>query len=216
MSFPEFGVHGGGDPSGGILVLLDQVLERLAGGGGDNGGSFELFPGLAELSWNIHPMIVHFPIAMLTGYFLMDVLGLALRKAELRLAARWMLYLGAVGSAAAAAAGWYAAQRVPHGGTVHEVMVWHGRIGLTVAGLASVLAVWRWIVQERLVAMALAFQILMSAILMAALALGADLGGWMVYGHGVGVHRLDLPDEHHHHGSGDGQPGAEPAAARER
>ena len=211
MSFPEFSIHGGGgDPSGGMLALLDQLLERLAGGGGDSGGWFELFPGIAVLGWNIHPLIVHFPIALLIAYFLLDVVGLAVRSAGLRFAARWMLQLGALGAVAAAAAGWFAAERVPHGGAVHEIMEWHGRIGFTVAGLALALAVWRFLVQERLSSMATAFQVLMSAILVAGMVFGADLGGLMVYGHGVGVRQLEQPGDHHHHGGsghGDEQPG---------
>lgn len=54
---------------------------------------------------NIHPMLVHFPIAFLNGFFLMEVIGFISKREEFRAAARWMLYLGTLGALVAVAAG---------------------------------------------------------------------------------------------------------------
>jgi len=198
VNLPEFGIHGGGDASGGILALLDQFLAKLTSGGAGLADGFELFPGIAVLGWNVHPLLVHFPIALLSCFFLLDVCGVAARSHPLRAAARWLLYLGALGAVAAAAAGWIAAQRVPHGAVVHEIMEWHGRLGITVAGLASILALWRAVAQERLALMATSMQLLLAAVLVVAMSFGADLGGLMVYGYGVGVRQLEAGGDHHH------------------
>jgi uncharacterized membrane protein len=46
--------------------------------------------------------------------------------------------------------------------------------------------------------MANAFHLSLSAIVVLAILLGADLGGLMVYQHGVGVKAVPQPDDHHH------------------
>lgn len=65
---------------------------------------YMIMPGLAEMM-NIHPLLVHFPIALLNAFVLMELLGLLLKKDEMRMAASWMLYLGTAGAAAAVTAG---------------------------------------------------------------------------------------------------------------
>lgn len=43
----------------------------------------KVFPGIAAMA-NIHPMTVHFPIALLNAFFLMELLGFLLKKEKLR------------------------------------------------------------------------------------------------------------------------------------
>lgn len=200
MGFMPPSVHGGGDGSSGIglVGLLDSLLEKLTGFLG-GGSSFELFPGIKTLGLNVHPLLVHFPIALLTTFFLLDVLGVSLGRPNLRRVAGWMLYLGAPAAVCAAAAGLYAAATVPHGEAVHEIMEWHERLGLTVTTLSLVLAGWRLAARGNFSSMANALHLLLATLMMACLVFGADLGGFMVYGNGVAVKRLQQPDAHHHH-----------------
>jgi uncharacterized membrane protein len=57
---------------------------------------------LAEL----HPVVVHFPIALLIASVALDFAGIALRRAGLTTAATWCLVLGVPGAFAALFSGW--------------------------------------------------------------------------------------------------------------
>ena len=54
---------------------------------------------------NIHPLIVHFPIALLFLAGVLELVHLFLKKPQLDLLARWFLYLGTIGAGAAALSG---------------------------------------------------------------------------------------------------------------
>lgn len=193
-------IHGEeGDGEGGIVSLVQMLLEKITSLV-ESGTAWMLFPGVRALAMNLHPIIVHFPIAFLSGYFLLDVIGVAMRRPSLRHAASWMLYLGALGAVVAAAAGLIAASNVPHGDMVHEVMEWHERMMLTVAGLALVLAIWRAAAAGHVSStMAQGLHLFLSTLMMTLLVLGSDLGGLMVYQHGVGVAHLQQPEEASRH-----------------
>lgn len=200
-------VHGGaGDGGGGAVALIEVLLEKITALI-ESGAALAIFPGIRALASNVHPMIVHFPIAFLSGYLLLDLLGAMFRRPNLRRAAGWMLYLGAASALAAASAGLFAAGSVPHGAAVHEVMEWHERLMLIVTGLAVCLAVWRAVVGGNYhSAMANGLNLVAGVVMVALMAFGADLGGLMVYQHGVGVASLQRQEDaiqHLHGGSAD-------------
>lgn len=183
-------------------MLLDGLLEKLSRITEPDGG-FAVLPGIQALGANVHPSLVHFPIAFLPVFLLLDLLGSVLRREKLRQAASAMLYCGTLGALLAAAAGLYAASIAPHGEDVHEIMEWHKRLGLTVASLATVLSLWRLAARGMMAGMAQALHLLLAAIMTGCMVVGADLGGMMVYGHGVAVHKLqgqEAAQAHHHHG----------------
>ncbi|MBP1150723.1 MULTISPECIES: DUF2231 domain-containing protein [Methylocaldum] len=192
-------VHGAGDGNGGgFLMVVESALDTVSRTL-ESGSSGNPFAGIEALGTNWHPLIVHFPIAFLTGFFLLELIGVVLRQPGLRNAASWMLYLGTLGAIAAAVAGLIAEDTVPHGSAVHDIMEWHERLGLTVAGLSSALAIWRLFSRERFSAMAQTLHLFLGAIVLAGIVFAADLGGLMVYQHGVGVKSLQVADDHHHH-----------------
>ena len=196
-------IHGSADGGAGLVGLLDTVLNALSKAF-DSGGGFEWLPGIGVLGLNIHPGLVHFPIAFLTVFFLLEMLGMFIPGGRLRQTASAMLYCGTLGALLAAAAGLYAANTVPHGAEVHDIMEWHERFGLAVAGLALGFSAWRYWARPAVQGMERALLSALSIIMMAGLVFGADLGGLMVYGHGVAVHALQEADAHHHHQDGGG------------
>lgn len=197
-------VHGAADGNGGgFLMVVESALDSVSRAL-ESGASGNPFSGIEALGTNLHPLIVHFPIAFLIGFFLLELLGAVLRQPGLRKAASWMLYLGSFGAIAAAVAGVIAAENVPHGSAVHDIMEWHERLGLTIAGLSSTLALWRIFSRERFSAMAQALHLFLGGIVLVAIVFAADLGGLMVYQHGVGVKNLQVADDHHHHHDADG------------
>lgn len=182
------------------------------------------FPGLAVMP-NLHPLFVHFPIALLSCYFLLDLAATLTGKTAWRNTADGLLYLGTLFAAIAVALGFQAAATVAHSEAVHPILASHHDHGLAVLGIAFLLSLWRWL-QSRTRSIAakpagpsVFFEILrltLAAFMLIVMAHGADMGGLMVFGHGVGVRALehgsepqhsheheheheDAADDHHHH-----------------
>jgi uncharacterized membrane protein len=192
-------LHGaGGDEGGGLVGLVETFLATITNLV-ESSSEWVLLPGIQGLGSNLHPMIVHFPIALLAAYFMLEVSGLALRRPSLRHVAAWMLYLGAAGAVVAATAGFVAAAQVPHGGQVHEIMEWHQRLMLTVSVLAVVLALWRGLGGMAVSTMAVGLTLFLATAMMGLMVFGTDLGGLMVYRYGVGVASLQGQEEADQH-----------------
>ncbi len=205
--FPSFSVHGGADHGGGVAESVAGLLtffEELTAQGGGGGGFFaSLMPGLASME-NIHPLLVHFPIAFLLGFFALDVIGTLTKKAQWRVVAGYLLYLGTIAAAFAVMAGLHAANTVPHGEDVHEIMERHEHFGITVVSLAIALSFWRMKQSGIIQGGANVFFLSLAGLLCLIMSLGADLGGLMVYHYGVAVQAVPVSavvgaHEHHHH-----------------
>lgn len=168
----------------------------------------QYFPGIEAMS-NIHPLLVHFPIALLTGFVLMETLSLISGKNELRVAAKWMLYLGTLGAVAAAFFGLRGAEGVFHEGEVHAQMSQHRDYGLNVVAMSLFLSTWRLFEGSDLIGLSRIIQNLIGLLILGNLMLGADIGGVMVYRYGVAVQAVardeqpDMPT--HEHGGGIGR-----------
>ncbi len=196
LQFLKFSIHGGGD--GGLLAMLDSLLTFFQEAS-FSGNPTDLLPGLANMA-NIHPLIVHFPIALLTSFLLMEIMALLFSSDKLHVASSWMLYIGTLGAAATVVAGFMAASTVPHGSAAHAIIASHKSLGLTVLGLSVVLTLWRMAYKQRLSGMASVLNIILAVIMVGLLTKGADLGGQMVYKYGVGVSSIEPPKEHQHTG----------------
>ena len=183
-----FSVHGGADSGGGVAGalagFLDFVEDLLALSPDEMFAN--IMPGIAGLD-NIHPLFVHFPIALLSLFFVFDLLGSIAGKAEWRNAAGWFLYSGALFAGMTVAAGLIAADSVAHGGDVHDIMENHEDLGISVLLLAVTLSGWRLLAKGSISGAANTLYLLFAAILSGLLLFTADLGGLMVYGHGVAV-----------------------------
>ena len=66
-NFLSFQIHGGADHGGGVAETISNLLIALEGGTdqGPSGVLSSFLPGIASLD-NIHPLLVHFPIAFLS------------------------------------------------------------------------------------------------------------------------------------------------------
>jgi uncharacterized membrane protein len=183
-----FAVHGGGDSGGGVAGTVAGVLGFIEGLVSLSPAELfaNLLPGLAVMD-NIHPLLVHFPIALLSLFFLLDLVGSVANKADWRHAASWFLYCGAVFAGLTVTAGLIAAGSIPHGGDVHEIMENHEHLGISVFLLSSALAIWRWLSKEQIAGPANTLHLMSAAILATLLVFTADLGGVMVYNYGVAV-----------------------------
>lgn len=154
-----------------------------------------IFPGIAAMG-NLHPLFVHFPIALLSAFVLTEILGAVFRCDQLRSAATWMLYLGTLGAVAAVIAGFIGAGKVPHTDEVHEILEKHEHIGLVVLSLAVFLSAWRTLVGARFSCKSQLVHILIGALMAVVMAFGADLGGLMVYKYGVATELAESKEGH--------------------
>lgn len=147
-----------------------------------------LLPGLRAMP-NIHPLLVHFPIAFLLGALVLQALGVLSGREDWQRTARVLLYLGAIGAVAAATSGWFAEETVEHSEASHEVLELHQTLMLITTSLAVVLAVVAWFgkrINGRQLQVFLLVGLLMVALIMT---LGADRGGQLVYQFATGVEK---------------------------
>lgn len=144
-----------------------------------------MLPGLAGAR-DLHPMFVHFPIALWSAALLFWVLGVARTAEPWLTTARWLTTLALLGAAASVATGLLAEERLGHDSPGHDVVHVHKyfMLATTAAGLVTALVAWltrkrgpRW-------AWTWGASLIVTVALMI---LGADRGGLLVFGHGVGT-----------------------------
>lgn len=152
------------------------------------------FSGAQHLQ-NIHPLIVHFPIALLFAAALIYWLAFLAGRESWQWSGLWVLVLGAIGAAAAVASGLYAAPGVMLAPSVKTVLlIAHKRIMITVLVLSAALALWALAARPMPVRGRGAFLALL--VLVAILiAKGADYGGRMVYDYNAGGSACGQPIE---------------------
>ena len=201
-NFLSFQVHGNSGSGGGIVETLDSFLSFIETLPSKSSADIftQIMPGLASLD-NIHPLVVHFPIALLISFFLVDFIGSVFKKPTAREAASYLLYLGTLSALFAVIAGFIAAQSVQHGGGVPEIMENHKLLGLSVLSLSTFLSAWRLISYKSLKGSANVFYLLLSLVLCFLISFGADLGALMVYKHGVSVDaaKVGMEEAFHEH-----------------
>ena len=193
-NFLSFQVHGGADHGGGIAESVASLLgffEELSTHNSPDIFS-ALMPGVSSMA-NIHPLLVHFPIAFLSAFFVLDMLGSLAKRQHWRNIASCLLYFGTVAAALTVTAGFIAAGSVAHGAEVHAIMERHEHFGISVLSLAALLSAWRIKSAGVIQGKANRFFLIVATLLCVLMVLGADLGGLMVYHYGVAVNTATVP-----------------------
>ena len=204
-----YSVHAGGEA---ILVIMDMLtrfltlIERLTTLS-PHDAMIELLPGIHGLV-NLHPLFVHFPIVLLPLAFITDLLAVMLKKTAWRDYASSLLYTGTGLAVVTVMSGLLAAKSIPHGEGVHEIMETHEHLAILILLLSAGLTVWR-ITANHTWQQSAHYGFLACAGLVSLLVMfTADLGGLMVYQHGVAVapvmqsSQLQDAASHHEHESG--------------
>jgi len=136
----------------------------------------------------IHPMVVHFPIALLSASVLFDLLAVELRREEFRTASLYTLILGLAGALVSVITGAMAEEAIEHSGLVPEwVLEIHETLGFATLGMFAGLlgirvAEWLGWIRERR-----ALTVMLGLAAVAVLFVASYYGGTLVYEFGAGV-----------------------------
>ena len=160
---------------------------------------------------NVHPVLVHFPIGLLSVGLLCDILGSVFSKNSLRSSGWWCQVFGIAAIIAAALTGVLAESTVGHSDASHEIMEMHKTLGLVAMGIFGLLFLWRS-ARRTLLPQALPLLIVYFIVGASAVGLmffGAHLGGRLVYEFGVGGSAIEQREDAGHHHSHSETPGNE-------
>jgi uncharacterized membrane protein len=153
-----------------------------------------LLPGVQHLQ-NIHPIVVHFPIAFLVGAALFYFLGWIFQNQTLSTTGLLLLILGTISAAAAVGTGLYAEDGVMVSRSVREhLLETHEKFMLVTLGLSVVLAIWASIARPFPKKSRLLF-LLIFLVLLGIMSVGADYGARMVYDYNAGGKACSQPIE---------------------
>jgi uncharacterized membrane protein len=144
-----------------------------------------LLPGTQHLQ-NAHPLLVHFPVALLPAATLLYAAAWLTGRPALGWGAYWALVLGTLGAAAAVASGLWAEEGVMVDPSVRAALLEpHEDIMLSTLGLAVALAAWATWAPPFPSRGRMLFVVLV-VVLAGVLTKGADYGGRMVYDYNAG------------------------------
>ncbi len=153
-----------------------------------------LFPGIQHLQ-NIHPLLVHFPIAFLVGAAFFYGLSWALGSSNLARTGFHLLLAGTLSAAAAVGTGLYAEDGVMIARSVREhLLEFHEGLMIATLILSVVLSIWTLAARPFPQRGRWGF-ILIFLALLAVMSLGADFGARMVYDYNAGGNACPQPIE---------------------
>jgi uncharacterized membrane protein len=155
-----------------------------------------ILPGASQLQ-NYHPLLVHFPIALVYCATLLYFVAWISKSENLKWTALWVLVLATLGAAAALVSGFYAAPGLMVSESVrHEVLRHHKHLMVAVSAVTGVLTLWALATRPMPTRGRYVFLAGLIAV-MCLLTAGADLGGEMVYSYNAGGSACAQPIDFH-------------------
>jgi uncharacterized membrane protein len=153
-----------------------------------------LLPGVQHLQ-NIHPLVVHFPIALLVGAALFYFMSWIFRNQTFATTAFLLLILGTLFAGAAVATGLYGEEGVMVSRSVREhLLETHEKIMLVTLSVGIILSVWALMARPFPKKGRVLFLLLL-LVLLGIMTVGADYGARMVYDYNAGGSACSQPIE---------------------
>lgn len=172
--------------------------------------SFQIIP-------NLHPAVVHFPIALTIVAFILGLTARLFRQSasstSLAAAGSYVLILAAVSAVAAVGFGWLAFNSIMnHDDAGHAAMLLHRAWAIPTAVGLVLVAIWHSLKSRQDSPMSIPVLVCLAGLSLS-VATTAWLGGEVVYRHGIGVLSLPASGSHHHagHHHGEASESANPA-----
>ena len=135
----------------------------------------------------LHPMIVHFPIALLITSVLFDAASHMFTRDSLRDGALWLLILGLMGGIAASIAGDWAEEAAEKAGIAESLIETHESLAFATLAIFGLLFVWRLYLRNQFTRHTLAIYLLVATVGIGTLSATGYYGGDLVYEQGAGV-----------------------------
>lgn len=153
---------------------------------------------------NLHPVIVHFPIALLVVAALLAIISLVNKKVSWK---EWMFKNLVVGLAfvpLAIITGIVEEQNLQHSEAIHSILTIHKYNGFVILLLYSILTIWFWRRKNSIQSKEYAAWVLCLLLATGLLSYQGYLGGKMVFDLGAGVKPMEASMmKGHDHGSED-------------
>jgi uncharacterized membrane protein len=161
-----------------------------------------LLPGIAVLNGNMHPLLIHFPIAFFLGALAMEGLAV-LHHEKFHLVATWMLYLGTLMAIITLPTGFIAANMVAaqdprgHDAPGHQVIHYHRNFMMAATLLGILLSMYVFLINQKGKWRSHRFGLLFGLVVLSVLvALGADRGARLVFEFGTGINPNVITKSH--------------------
>lgn len=136
---------------------------------------------------NIHPLVIHFPIALILVMVACDFIGLLAGKKSFISAANILSVFASLGAVVAVISGTLASESIWHNEAAHELMETHETIGFIVLGIIIVLTIFRLAVGKKIYGSLGWIALIIGLVGASFVTYTAFLGGEMVFDHGAGV-----------------------------
>lgn len=136
---------------------------------------------------NLHPLFVHFPIALLLASVLFDLIAILSKRDTFEKAAFWNLAFGLIAAAATAVTGLQAEESVPPFPAMHDTVERHETLAFVTLGAFALLFLWRVVKGGKLFTRFRAYYLVLAFIGVLGLSATAYYGGELVYKFGVGM-----------------------------
>src|SRR3990172_9561222 len=135
----------------------------------------------------IHPLTVHFPIALLFTSVFFDLLGIITENKNFRQTGFWLLILGLMGGIVAAIFGFWVEEAVEAAGVPEHAVDLHETFAVITLIVFGVLLVFRWWVKNRWSARDRVIYLCTAMLGLLLLGTTGFYGGELVYRYGAGV-----------------------------
>ncbi len=154
----------------------------------------ELLPGL-EIVQNIHPLFVHFPIALILVTLLFEGIWWLTKNEQFRVFATYLLYLSALSAVTAVITGYIASNGLGHDAPGHDFVHEHRDVMLWMSGILILTALSVFSVRTFREGKSRRILLFVLFIISGILGYGADKGGRLVYEFGMGVKTISAQPE---------------------
>ncbi len=144
-----------------------------------------MLPGAQHLQ-NVHPLVIHFPIAFLIAATLFYFVAWIAKKEDFAKTGFWILLLGALSLAVSVGTGLYAAQGVMvHLSVRQNLLLPHKRLMIFTSAIWAIATIWAVFTRPFPQKGRILFLVLLLAAV-ATMTIGADYGGRLVYDYNAG------------------------------